>query len=140
MDISNIYGSSGASLVESLYGDKTKNASDENSASVFSWGADSVSISAKAWEKLAAMSGESSGEEESQTQTDEESGTSAASGGGGGGGGSSNDSTSKIESLKGKLASLQASLGQASGSEAASLSAQIGQIMAEIAALESETA
>lgn len=140
MDISNVYGSSGALLVESLYGDKTQSASDENSASVFPWGADSVSISAEAWEKLAAMSDDSAGEEESQSQTDEDSGTVAASGSGGGGGGASSDSASKIESLRSRLASLQTSLGQASGSEAASLSAQIGQVMAEIAALESEAA
>lgn len=136
MDISNVYGSSGALLVESLYGDKTQSASDENNGSVFSWGADSVSISAEAREKLAATSGDSAGEEESQSQTDEDSGTVAASGGEG----SSSDSASKIESLRSRLASLQTSLGQASGSEAASLSAQIGQVMAEIAALESEAA
>lgn len=140
MDISNVYGSSGALLVESLYGDKTQSASDENNGSVFSWGADSVSISAEAREKLAATSGGTAGEEESQSQTDEGSGKAAASGGGGSGGGASSDSASKIESLRSRLASLQTSLGQASGSEAASLSAQIGQVMAEIAALESEAA
>jgi hypothetical protein len=133
MDINSIYGSTGASLIESIYGQNSKSSSEESKKSVSFFGADSVTISDEAMEKLTAMTVEKSKEENAQSEN--ESGADAASGGGSSGG---NDS--KIQSLKAKLASLQTALGQASGSEVSGISAQIGQLMGEIAALEAESA
>ncbi|MDR2075415.1 MAG: hypothetical protein LBP61_00550 [Desulfovibrio sp.] len=133
MVISSISESTVSSLVESLYGKKSKSASsEENSSGVFSWGEDTVSISSEAIAKLAVLAETVSGED-AQAQTGSASGS-------GGGSGSSGESDSKVESLKAKLSALQASLGQATGLESAAVSAQIAQVMAEIAALESGTA
>lgn len=140
MDINSTYGASGASLVESLYGGTSnKTESQEENNRVSSWGADSVSISPAAKERfaeslnLAGQNEENSGQE----QNGEGTGTAAGSGGGGG---SSNSNDAKIQSLKSKLSALQGSMGRAGDSEAASISAQISQVMSEISALESGAA
>jgi hypothetical protein len=134
MDISSIYESAGTTLFELIYGDKSKDASTEEvSDGVSSQGADTVSISPEAREKLAGMVGVRS-EEDAQGQTDAETGSAS------GGGSSDGESGSKLESLKGKLNSLQAALGRAVDPEAAAITAQIAQVMTEIAALESEAA
>lgn len=137
MDINSIYSSTGVAFVESVPTEKNKSDSqEENSGAVSSWGADSVSISSEAREILAAVnSPESEGGAQNQSGT----GSEAASGSAGGGGASS-ESDSKVESLKARLASLQASLGQSNGADATVINAQIAQVMAEIAAMETEAA
>ncbi|MDL2315563.1 hypothetical protein LJC59_00575 [Desulfovibrio sp. OttesenSCG-928-A18] len=135
MDINNVYGSTGASLVESLYGQSSKKSQEENKGGVLFFGADSVTISDEAKAKLASMDAQKS--KDAQQENADEAGTGAASGGGGGGG-SSSENDSKIQSLKARLVSLQSSLSSASASEVAGISAQIAQVMGEIAALEAE--
>lgn len=135
MNIDSIYGSTGTSLLESLYAQSSKASSEEKGDGVTFFGMDSVSISEEAKEKVAAMAAAKSEDENVQSENDAE--TDAATGGSGG---RSGDSTSKLQSLKGKLSSLQSSLWQANDFDAAGINAQISQIMGEIAALEAEGA
>lgn len=127
MDISSINGTNSASLVESLYGESAKAKQQEEEGNASPWGMDSIFISTAAREKMAAETTALPEESDGQGQT----------GAGGAGGGSSNNNDSKLQSLKSKLSSLQSSLSQANGSDASSISAQISQLMGEIAALES---
>ncbi|MDR1488973.1 MAG: hypothetical protein LBS65_00570, partial [Desulfovibrio sp.] len=55
MDISNIYGSTGTALLESLYAQNSKTSSEKKNDDVSFFGMDSVSISEEAREMLAAM-------------------------------------------------------------------------------------
>lgn len=120
MDISTLYGSSGASALESLYEKQTEKKDTQDSL-VSSWGKDTVRISGEAMEALKTGNA-SKGED--------------GNGGGSSGSSSSGSNESQVSSLKSKLSSLQGKLSQAAGSEASSINAEISALTAEIASLE----
>lgn len=120
--------------------EKKESQTENESAGVYSWKSDVVSISSTAMQKAQSATGEESKNEESSGGKDKEGGGTQAAGGSGGG---DDDKQSRIQELTAKLQQLQSKLGRArngemEGGEMASIMAEIGAVNQELAALQSQ--